>query len=171
MQFRPIAASGWTPRFNLDGFINTRGGTERYGYTQVFRNGIVEATQANLLSKWHGTIILHAGGTPGYIVDVLPTYLDGLRGLEVPVPVVLMVSYQGVTGAKLGIYNYDHRLDEIETFPSVEPLLLPDVLIDDYGSPKDYAKALRPTLDALWNAAGFSRCTYYSAGGDWQPPH
>jgi hypothetical protein len=78
-----------------------------------------------------------------------------------------MVSYQGVEEAKLAVHR---RLDEIEPFPRGGPLLLPEVIIEDYGSPEDYARVLRPIFDALWNVAGFARCTYYDADGNWRPP-
>lgn len=51
--FRPMKATGYITRFNLDGFINVRAGQRCPGYTQVFRNGAVEATKANILSP-HG---------------------------------------------------------------------------------------------------------------------
>jgi hypothetical protein len=171
MQFLPMTAAGYTPRFNLDGFINVRGGRECHGYTQVFRNGILEATKASILSSWQNTNILDAGKVTGYIVDVLPHYFEGLRALDIPAPIVLMIGYHGIAGAKLGLHPYDYDLDDIEPFPIAEPLLLPEVIVDAYGSSRDYVTALRPIFDALWNAAGFARCTYYDTNSEWQPPH
>jgi len=40
---RPIASAGFSPRFNFDGFVVERGGDRNFGYTQVFRNGILES--------------------------------------------------------------------------------------------------------------------------------
>jgi hypothetical protein len=60
--------------------------------------------------------------------------------------------------------------ERIAPFPPIGPLLLPTVIVEDYGCPEDYARALRPIFDALWNAAGFARCTYYDAEGNWRPP-
>jgi hypothetical protein len=108
-----------TPRFNLDGFMVVRGGQERYGYTQVFHNGIVEATQASILRPGQGTAILPANST-AYIADVLPSYFDGLRILDVPAPIVVMVSLQGVAGAKLKIEAIAD-LDRIQPFPPSDP--------------------------------------------------
>ena len=61
-------------------------------------------------------------------------------------------------------------MDKIQPFPPVDPLILPEGIVDDYGSAEDYVQALRPIFDALWNAAGFVRCTYYDDKGNWQPP-
>jgi hypothetical protein len=54
-----------------------------------------------------------------------------LRLLEMPTPIVLIVSYEGVAGAKLGVGRYRHELDAISAFPSDDLLLLPEALIDE----------------------------------------
>jgi hypothetical protein len=177
-QFRPIASTGPTPRFNLDGFIHVW----EFGYTQVFRNGIVEATLAKILYKPGANVISRALDEPppsgticdaaivGKIIEALPGYFEGLRALDVPPPIVLMVSYQGVAGARLAVRGYDPLA--MDPFPSVDPLLLPEVIIDDYGSPESYSRELRPVFDALWNTTGrFARCTYYDVDGNWQSLH
>jgi hypothetical protein len=162
-QFQPIGSAG-RPRFNLDGLINLRGGRECHGYTQIFRNGILEATKANVLSLWGVLTILDAKRITEAIFEALPRYFDGLNALEVPTPIVLSVGFEGVVGAKLGISRYGD-LEDIEPFPPADPLLLPEVIVEDYGSREDYTRVLRPVFDTLWNAAGFARCTYYERTG------
>ncbi len=166
-QFPTIGRSSWTRRFNLDGSINVAGGEERCGYTQVFRNGIVEATFAGILFDRNGmTILPHAIAE---IVQALSSYFEGLRELDVPMPIVLMISYEGVVGARLGIkLEWHSDVERIEPFPPVDPLLLPAVIVEDYGNQEDYARALRPIFDALWNGAGFARCPFYDADGNLQ---
>ena len=172
MRFRPMGpAINMTRRFNLDGFIDVRDNGRWCSCMQVFRNGILEATQAGVLYE-RGSITFLYEGTVRELVDVLPDYLEGLQGLDVPTPIVVMISYQGVAGAKLGTHSkFLLDADETEPFPPVDPLLLPEVIVDDYGSRQDYAQVLRPVFDALWNAAGFPRCPYYDADGNWRPPH
>jgi hypothetical protein len=36
---------------------------------------------------------------------------------------------------------------------------LPEVIVSDYGPYREYDRALREILDALWNAAGFATYT------------
>ena len=106
------------------------------------------------------------------MVRFLPAYFQGLRMLDVPPPIVLLVSYQGIVGGtKLGVFDSDDRLDTVEPFPLADPLLLPEVIVDDDGSPEHYERELKPIFDVLWNAAGFARCTYYDADGNWRPPN
>ena len=153
--------------YNLDGFINVYCDSECYGYTQFFRNGIVEATNANILISWKGSNVLHESTTAD-IVGAVPDYFDGLRMIDVPAPIILMLSFQGVAGAKLGMEGSVDRLDKVQSFPEVDPLLLPEVILDDYGSRDDYARALRPVFNTMWNAAGFPRCTRYDVDGNWK---
>ncbi|MGH6862523.1 MAG: AlbA family DNA-binding domain-containing protein [Phyllobacterium sp.] len=169
-RYRPIALTDVTRRYNLDGFINAgfvSGGEECLGYTQVFRNGIVEATRADLISDRAGMTFCHPGIRE--IAEVLPSYFEGLRELDVPAPIVVMISYEGVAGARLGI-ELDPLSDasEMEPLPPADPLLLPEVIVDDYGSRGDYLRALSPIFDALWNAAGFARCSLYDAERNWR---
>jgi hypothetical protein len=152
--FRPMGSAG-TPRFNLDGVINIRGNGKCYGYTQVFRSGIVEATKASILREGRDAQILPQKNA-GYIADVLPSYLEGLRILDVPPPIVVMVSFQGVAGAKLQLEALPDP-DGIQPFPPGDPLLMPEVIVNDYGPTEEYDGGLRQIFDALWNAAGFAK--------------
>jgi hypothetical protein len=166
-QFCPMGPSDIRHRFNLDGLINECSGEECYGYTQVFRNGIVEATRANIVAEWDDVKILHWD----YMMDIVPAYFDGLRALDVPVPIIFMVSYQGVAGARLGIERSSYRLAQIQPFPhDIDPVLLPEVIVDDYGSREEYIGAMRPIFDTLWNAAGLPRCSFYDDKGHWTGP-
>ena len=51
--FRPMGSTedGLRDRFNLDGVVTLRGGDVCHGYTQVFRNGIIEATKVVKLQE------------------------------------------------------------------------------------------------------------------------
>ena len=169
MRFRPIE-SGSGPRYNLDGFINFGGGCEDRSYTQVFRNGILETVRAGILNNYQNMNILHASSTINQITEALPRFLDGLSALEVPAPLVVMISYQDVAGARLAIDRGEHYLHEIRPFPNEDPMLLPEVIIEQYGSRDDYLQTAKPIFDALWNAAGFPNCTFYGQDGTWQPP-
>ena len=164
VKFRPMGQD--TPRarrFNLDGYITVSEAGLRCSYTQVFRNGILEATQAGVVDEVRGIAFLKEGFRT--LVQVLPSYFEGLRELEVPAPIVVMVSYQDVKGARLW-NDFDFERDKREPLPPVDPLLLPEEIVDDYGSPEDYVRKLRPIFDVLWNSAGFGRCPFYDADGN-----
>jgi hypothetical protein len=167
-QFRPMTSDTMTRRFNLDGVVHVNPREDRPGYTQVFREGIVEATLSNILWELSpGNPVCEAKQITTEITEVIPGYLEGLQALDVPPPIVVLVSLQGVAGAKLIVFNPAGTVEQL--FPSSDPLILPDVVVDNYGSPRDYLRALKPVFDALWNAAGFARCMLYDADGNWLP--
>lgn len=163
--FRPIASTAMTPRFNFDGFINFRGGETCYGYTQIFRTGIIEATKASLVSDRQGYKSISGLKLGNNIFEVLPGYLDGLKKLDVPPPIVIMVSLQEVYGTYLQVERQSYDEDSY-TLNSFE-LLLPEITLEDYGSEQDYQKAMRPAFDALWNAAGYAFSGYFNENDIW----
>ena len=96
----------------------------------------------------------------------LPQYLNGLRKLDVPPPFVVMLTLEGIRDSVLVETHDDlYEADKI----SLDALELPPVAIEGYGSAEDYRRAMRPVFDALWNAGGRERCTYFSEDGAWQP--
>lgn len=162
--FRPISSTGMTPQFNFDGVINYRGGERCYGYTQIFRNGIIEATKADTVRDRNGRKIIPSLSFEKYIFEALPGYLNGLRTLDVPSPLVVMLSLQEIAGALLAVKS--DADDSPVPFNSSE-LLLPEIMIEDYGTDQDYQKAVRPAFDALWNAAGYAASQYFSDDNLW----
>lgn len=163
--FRPMSSMGMTPRFNFDGVINYRGGDRCYGYTQIFRNGIIEATKAAIVGERDGRKIIPSLSFDRYIFEVLPGYLNGLRALDVPSPLVVMLSLQEIAGASLGVRT-NYFDDDTVLFNSPD-LLLPEIMIEDYGTDQDYQRAMRPAFDALWNSAGYAASPYFNTDNLW----
>jgi hypothetical protein len=163
--FRPMGSLGMTPRFNLHGFINERGGDQNHGYTQIFRNGIVEATKASIVRDVQGRRVVPGIGVEQQLFEVLPAYINGLRDLGVSAPLVVLITLQGVAGAAYAVRN--------DPWPEPEPaidqdtLRLPDCYIQDFGTVDDYRRALRPAIDALWNSAGYSAAQTFDGTGRW----
>lgn len=162
--FVPIGATGFTPRINLSGFVNERGGDRNFGYTQVFRNGSVEATKANIVSEPRDSgRVIWGGDFETKLFGVLPNYLNALRDLGVPPPLVLLLTLEGVDGA---VYFVG---DQVDPAPPIDRNVvhLPSCLIEAYGTDADYHRALRPAIDALWNASGHPVARSFDADGRW----
>lgn len=165
-RLRPIAAMGYSPRFNFDGFINIRGGNPCHGYTQIFRDGSIEAIKAHAVAELNGRLIIPSVKFGSDVFEILPLYLDALRSLDVPPPLAVMLTFDEIYGAVLGVSNARMAFDPPE--PILRSVLeLPEVIIEDYGSAEDYQRALRPAFDALWNAGGFSAAEGFDADGVW----
>lgn len=164
--FRPLGVLDMSPRFNFDGFINVRGGAQCHGYTQIFRRGIIEATKSDILREHNGNWRLPAKTLGDHILGYLPDYLEGMKQLEVPPPLVVMISLESVGGSRLSLDNWHDSFDEPPPFDRND-MLLPEITISDYDTIQNYHRLMRPAFDALWNAAGFSRCTYFNAQDQW----
>ena len=168
---RPMAAMGLTPRINFDGFSNVSHGAggKAVSYTQVFRNGALEAVKVRVVSDMHpGLLIIPAPDFDRGIFERLPEYLSALQKLDVPPPLVLMITLQGVRDARLGV-----SVDSLDGMPKIDrdTLELPECVIEQYGTDADYQRAVRPAFDALWNTGGFFQSKHFDETGRWRLPN
>ena len=159
--FAPLGSGGAIfPRFNLDGVINELGDNINRGYTQVFRNGIVEATRASLARGNNGPVGIGGLILEQFVFSSLAPYIDGLRVLDVEPPLILMFALEGVEGAFYHVYN-NVSSDELVPFDRLV-IKLPECVIEQYSTDvADYHRAVRPAFDALWNAVGFAKSTFF----------
>jgi hypothetical protein len=165
---RPIGASGWSPEFNFDGFANIRSGTEIFGYTQLFRDGSIEATKVRILAtNEKGVTRIPARDFGDPLIKAIGAYMSALQRLGVSPPFSVMISLEGVRGAFLS-YGQSQWMDDPALIRQ-NVLLLPAIVIGEYGTAEAYQAAVRPAFDALWNAGGLSACTYFTADGLWRP--
>ncbi|WP_338312515.1 AlbA family DNA-binding domain-containing protein [Bradyrhizobium sp. TM239] len=167
---KPMSSMGYSPRINFDGFSNLSHGTggKCISYTQIFRTGAIEAVKVRVTGDLiDGTVWVPALTFDRSILEQLPHYLAALRQLEVPPPIFLMITLQGVRGARLGI---DQRPFDDPPPIDRDVLELPEVVIEQYGSDESYQRAVRPAFDALWNTAGYARSQYFDSNDRWNPP-
>lgn len=163
--FRPLGAMGMTPRFNFEGFINERGGDVNHGYTQIFRNGALEATKGNVLRMHNGRPHVPGLALERYFFEVFESYVNGLRDLGIAPPLVAMVTLEGVEGAIYAVAAnpFDDPLPTLER----PTMFLPECVINEYGPTASYHRAIRPAFDALWNAIGYPASRFFDANGIW----
>jgi hypothetical protein len=162
-----VASRGFTPQINFEGFVNFFIGSDGRcrSYTQVFRNGIIEAVKAGILVDDKDIKFLSSPEFDNWIFEVLPDYLKALHELNVPAPITMMLSLQGARGAYLATH-VNWRIDPPPPFDRAV-LELPEVVIEQYGTLEDYQRTVRPAFDALWNAAGFLASKHFDSQGRW----
>jgi hypothetical protein len=157
--FRPLGSSGFSPRFNLDGVINECGSVVSDGYTQVFRNGIIEAVICQLVRDEGGRKDIAGLRLEGIIFNQLSYYIDGLKTLGIEPPLILMFTLEGVQGA---YYNVIDQFRD-EQLPFDRPTIaLPECYIENFGSKADYHRAVKPAFDSLWNAVGLEGSRFFN---------
>lgn len=164
-QFWPIGPTGTNPKFNFHGYISERGGENNHGYTQLYRNGCVEATKTKLVRSHNGVGIIPALPLEEDIFNRLAGFVNGLKTLGVPPPLIVLVTLEGVSGAEYGIS--DNPWGDERSKLNENLIFLPECIIEDYGDVVEYHKALRPAIDALWNSAGFSKSQSFDETGLW----
>lgn len=163
--FHPFGSTGMSPRFNYYGFINERGGDDNHGYTQIFRNGCLEATKAGIVRERDGQRGIPGLGIEEQIFRVLSPYICGLRDVGVPPPLIVMFALEGVRGVHYHVQR--NSWGDYEPPLPVDILHLPAAFIEDYGEEVDYHRAVRPAFDALWNAIGYSSSQFFNNDGLW----
>lgn len=163
--FRPMGASGWSTRVNLDGFNVFRGGNTCHGYTQIFRDGSVEATSTSMIANRDGRKFLPSLAIPERFIQSLSTYMGGLRALEASPPVLMNISFIGMNGVGLGVDTM-LVMDEPPHYDR-EELTLPQTVISEYRDDGNYEAIIAEQMDFLWNVFNFERCFYFDEAGHW----
>jgi Putative DNA-binding domain len=160
--------NGWSPRFNLDGFlVHSEAGTPNIPvtYLQAFRSGALEAVESRLLyydndnnpssSKEPQNFIssIHCERT---LIVALDQFLKVEKSLGMEPPVFVMLSFVGVREYRIlsewTQYEAPYQFDR-------DVLLLPESMVEDFDEPAD--QLLQPAFDAVWQAAGYERCRHY----------
>jgi len=163
----PINNGSYDRRNNLDGYLSFclagRGGNGG-GYCQVFRSGVFEAVDADLLQHTTVEKLIASQLVGKNIIDATERYLKTEQRLGTALPLVVMVTMLGLKGYAMATNspwqnaNPSHKIDR-------DTLVFPDVLLEDYSTPAD--RLLKPVLDAFWQSAGFSVCEQYNELGRW----
>ena len=166
---RPLRSMGWDQRYNLDGLLSLSHSRDdhssHYAYTLLFRSGRIESVYAAFVCPQGDQRFISSTIEASYLLDGLPTYLQTLKSLNVPTPLILLVSILGAKGAYLFVDN-GHSLRRQAPIDR-DILLLPDVMLEDYET--DLTRLVRPISDALWNAGGFARSLNYDEDGRYKP--
>lgn len=163
--FRPMDASSYTPTINFDGFLTSRGGDECFGYTQLYRDGRIEAVKVRAVSDSSGRRLIPNVPLERATLGSIPHYVRGLRALDISTPLLVAISLQNVAGASLAVS--DHMWDDPPPIRIAE-LRLPTVVLEAESEVKDIQRALRPAFDALWNSAGFVAAQSFDEQGFWK---
>ncbi|MGI0014366.1 MAG: AlbA family DNA-binding domain-containing protein [Nitrososphaera sp.] len=160
----PIGASGWNQRLNLDGIVFFSG--ERHGssdaYTQVFRNGFIEAASSFIASE--GSVLIPSEAYEKDCIQACGQYFAFLKSADIPIPIAAFVSLLGIRAHQFAVSR--KMFWSTSTYPlDRDDLLLPELLADSYDI--NPATFLRPAFDMVWQSFGFDRSFNYDEGGKW----
>jgi hypothetical protein len=173
LDFRPIGASGWDHRFNLDGFItydrDHENKTLNDGYCLVFFNGVIESVYSDILKVKGGqkpkkgeTGFIASVAYERYLIDAIRNYFTGYKTLGVEAPVVISMALLGCKGAYLWT-DFSSGLDSQPIDRDVA--IMPEVQVGSFD--EEVTTIMRPIFDAVWNACGLPRSYNYTDNGIW----
>lgn len=168
---RPMYCSGWSSRRNLNGFLTYSGNKndksgkfESYSYTQLYRNGIIEAVNGILLERERSeTPFIPYVVLEEEILKCFVTCVDVMKNLSVGAPVVFYLSLIDVKGYEMP-GDGDRRFRN--TYPiDQDNLFLPEVIIDNFEERAE--DILRPIFDLVWNACGIKESKNFDKDNNW----
>ena len=133
-------------------------------YVQLFRNGIIEATEDGLLLPEHNEKILPITTIEGDLIMSISSYLQIQKIIRVEPPILVFLTLAGVKDH----YYYDLRRGRRKYTIDRDTLQLPEVLIEDFNV--NVGEIMKPCFDAIWNACGISKSPNYNENGVWVPP-
>ena len=163
--FRPIGSTGFSSRVNLEGYCVYRGGDICHGYTQIFRDGSLEATTASMFRIREGQRYFPSLALPERLIEAIKHYMKGLRAIEASPPILLQISAMNVQGIRMGV-DRAQFWDEPPPYERDE-LHLPPTVITEYREDDNYESVIAEQMDFLWNAFNFDRCFYFDEEGKW----
>lgn len=174
INLKPMGDIGWNNRLNLDGVVTCSGGLSRadesLSYCQVFRSGQVESVYSGIVREDEGgRRFIASVHYEENIIMAVSKYLEVLKAIGVPCPLIIFISMVGVSGAFM--WTSDTSTPDAVAIDR-DTIILSDIPIEDYslvGSEKDVAKTLRPNFDAVWNACGYERSMNFDTSGNWAP--
>lgn len=157
-----IGGTTSTWRFNLDGFVvNTyRGDLSRECYTQLFRDGGIEALSGSAITKDERRGGFYAWGMEQQVINGFAIYQKFWQEVGVAPPLLIGLTLSGVKGWKVlrhpyGFYDLDAMLDREVVSP-------PEVIMSNLASPADVV--LHPLFDFVWNGGGWRGSPNYKDG-------
>lgn len=156
---RPPNSHYSNPRFNADGFASSDSPTELRTYSQLYRDGRLEAVLARATFSREKTRFLSATACECAILETTKQYLKFCKAIGISPPIWLFCALVDVEGAKRDT-DWDEDVCRIDR-PVVE---LPE--IDLAALDIDVSTHLRPLLDCVWNAMGLEQSPNYDQQGN-----
>lgn len=147
------------PHFNFDGLLSNLQGT----YTQVFRNGIIEAVDNTILGASRELRVTSGHIYERRLLEAINRYLAAQKQLGVEPPIFIMISLLEVKGFKIRFDGLENRIFEEDHLIDRAKLILPEIMIDNFDN--KLTEVMRPAFDTIANAAGWARSMDYDENG------
>jgi hypothetical protein len=166
IQMVPMGTSAWDVRLNLEGVLAFSIHQPCNAYTQVHRNGVLEAVQGRILAQqYQGRPVIPSIAYERTIFEYLPRCFQLLDAVGVTMPIMVALTLIGVKGLYMGV---DNLWGETGYPINSDTLVLPETIVETPSTPT--SQVLKPVFDLIWNACGFPGSTNFDENGNWRPP-
>jgi len=160
----PINCSGWNNRINLNGILTYSAeiNGNSASYTQLYRNGIIEAVEGRFLridkEKYIPSIVYERE-----LLNSLERFLGIQKELNINPPILIFLTFTGIKGFKMYVDTFKYSTNGYAIEKDI--LLLPEYLIESYDI--NSKEILKPMFDLIWNACGFDGSFNFDDNGNW----
>jgi hypothetical protein len=158
----PMGTSNWHRRLNLDGVLAF--GTQQPcpSYTQMYRNGALEAVQGRILAHEHeGRLVIPSLSFERYMLNYLPRCFSLIESIGASAPVVVALTLLNTRGLQMGTDLWGESGYAIDS----DSLVLPEVVVSSLTTP--VTTTLKPLFDLIWNACGLPSSQNFDVDGNW----
>lgn len=160
-EMRPMKGGGLDYQYNLDGFMYY---THDGGYTQAFKNGVIEAVNSSLLIEYSGQKSIPSSALENMILESFDDYIKILEQRNVSFPVAIALTLTGIKEYSFAAGSYTPLFRN--KFPHRNDILIiPENLILDTSS--RHSDLFRPIFDSLWNSYGYEKSLNFDNDGVW----
>ena len=158
---RPLGEQSGHFRFNTYGYSSYTGEREVTAYTQLYRDGHLEAVMTDTTYMQGRTKVLKDSLCERAIFEVVGEYLRFCKGIGIALPVWAFVALTDCVDMR--VKTWTDLSDDVIHSPLV---FLPEFEIDSFDiQPVTY---LRPLFDCLANAVGLEQSLNYDKQGNWE---
>lgn len=155
----PLGDQSGQHRFNEEGYASYSGHGKVGAYTQLFRDGRLEAVMADATYEQQGARLLRCGLCERAIIELLGQFLTFSQGIGVATPIWVFASLLGCRGVGVSTWHGFHG-EAIHR----DLVFFPDIRVESLDI--DPATYLRPLFDCLANAVGLERSPNYDEQGN-----
>ncbi|MEY2511122.1 MAG: hypothetical protein QOE26_1885 [Verrucomicrobiota bacterium] len=160
----PIHTSGVTPKINFDGLVTyapSFGGAD--AYVQLFRDGCIEAVNANILLMGRDEKFLYSQ-YEALVESALRKYLSFLEGEGFEPPIFIALSLVNANGYRVPVGDQMGEFQPSRGVIDRSVLLIPETRVDAFAA--NYYGELKDSFDRVWQACGWIGSLNYE-GGEW----
>lgn len=166
-RFGPANAHSLSPRITLEGVIvGPLHEGKFWDRTMVFRNGAIEAVYSDLHQKPREEFVIQGRHLMNCILHSVGSALREITAFGGTGPFAIDTAIHTVKGMGMAFYSNTFRGHPKFDRDLVE---IPRLILLESAAENALPLAIRPILDAVWNAVGLPECEYFKEG-NWQPP-